>query len=91
MGKRLEAKLVTGAGTVRQNIRHSSAFPMKTHPDSDSWGLWAIAWRMVVYLPCMLMVFLLLLSLVLLPGGVLFSAVEQAALSTLRFSSPRRC
>ena len=46
---------------------------------------------MVVYLPCMLMVFLLLLSLVLLPGGVLFSAVEQAALSTLRFSSPRRC
>ena len=51
---------------------------MKTHPDSDSWGLWAIAWRMVVYLPWMLMVFLLLLSLmfglVLLPcfGAICF-------------------
>lgn len=38
---------------------------MKNHPDSDSRGLWAIAWRMVVYLPCMLGVFLLLLSVVL--------------------------
>ena len=46
---------------------------MKNHPDSDSRGLWAIAWRMVVYLPCMLTVFLLLLSLVLLP---LFGAIN---------------
>ncbi len=43
---------------------------------------------MVVYLPYMIVLFLLLLSLVLLPGGFLFSAVERAALSTLRFSSP---